>query len=109
MFVAWSSVAAPLTVWSWLRLRRWGIRAVPRSIGFLVALGVVWLGVAWAAGSPLPALWAMDGLILRDGLLRNAGLSLQRLPGLFGLVLSVAGLAVALEARYRLGQDPHRA
>jgi hypothetical protein len=102
MFLVWSAVAAPLTLWSWQRLGRWKIRRVPRSTAALVTLGGLWLAIAWIARSPLPTIWAMDGLILRQGALRTAGLGLQWLPGLFGFALSVAGLSAALEARYRL-------
>lgn len=102
MFLAWSAVAFPLTLWSWSRFRRWGVRQAPRSGGAVVAVAVAWAVVATAALSGRPAIWALDGLILRQPGLRAAGVGLQWLPGVFGLALSVAGLALALEARYRL-------
>lgn len=104
MFLAWSAAALPLLVWSWSRFRRWGVKQAPRSRAALLAVAVAWVGVALAARSGQPAVWALDGMILRQGGLRALGLGLQWLPGVFGLLLSVAGLALALEARYRLAR-----
>lgn len=105
MFLLWTVATVPLVSWSWSRFRRWGIRQVPRSALFLAGLAVVWAGVAWLADATFPGIWAMDGLIMREPLLRAAGKTLQWLPGLFGLALSVGGLSAALEARYRLAHD----
>lgn len=104
MFLAWSALAFPLSVWSWARFRRWNVRQTPRGAGALVGLGTVWILVAATSLSLRPALWALDGLILRQPALRAVGMGLQWLPGVFGLTLSVAGLAFALEARYRLAR-----
>lgn len=102
MFLFWSAAAVPLTVWSWSRFRAWGVRQVPGSPGFLLGLAVAWALLAAVSVSTIPGIMAMDGLILRNGLLRWTGKGLEWLPGLFGLGLSVGGLAASLEARYRL-------
>lgn len=102
MFVAWSVVGIPLTVWSWTRFRAWGIRQLPRSPLFLLLLSGTWAVAAWFAVSPLPAIWVMDGIIMREPAVRVLGTALQWIPGLFGIVLSTGGLAAALESRYRL-------
>jgi len=102
MFVLWSAVGAPLAAGSWSRFRAWGIRQLPRSSLFLVALAVFWAGAAWVAVSPLPGIWSMDGVILRNPGLRTIGTTLQWIPGIFGMLVSIGGLAAALESRYRL-------
>jgi hypothetical protein len=102
MFGLWSVVAVPLALWSLTRARAWGLGPLPGGLALLLATGLAWLAAAWAATSPLPAEWAIDGLILRDDGRRLAGVALAWLPGIFGLTLSVAGLAAALEARHRL-------
>lgn len=104
MFLLWSAAAIPLTVWSWTRFRAWGVRQVPGSPRFLVGLAVAWALLAAVSLSTIPGIMAMDGLILRRGLLRWTGKALEWLPGLFGLGLSVGGLAASLEARYRLAR-----
>jgi hypothetical protein len=102
MFLAWTVVAAPLAAWSWSRFRLWEVRQVPRGVLFLAGLAVAWAAVAALAGSELAAEMALDGLVMRNAPQRLIGRGLQWLPGLFGLVVSVAGLVAALEARYRL-------
>jgi len=102
MFLLWSAAAVPLTLWSWSRFRAWGVRQVPGSPGFLLGLALAWALLAAVSVSTIPAIMAMDGLILRRDVLRWTGKGLEWLPGLFGLGLSVAGLAASLEARYRL-------
>lgn len=102
MFLAWTVVAAPLAAWSWNRFRLWNVRQVPRSVLFLTGLAVAWAAVAALAASELAAEMALDGLVMRNAPQRLIGRGLQWLPGLFGLALSVAGLAAALEARYRI-------
>jgi hypothetical protein len=102
MFGLWSAVAAPLALWSLGRPRAWGLGPLPGGVPLLVVAVLAWATAGWASASPLPAEWAIDGLILRDAGTRRAGLALAWLPGVFGLALSVAGLAASLEARYRL-------
>lgn len=102
MFQVWSLVAVPLVVWSWSRARRWEVRQVPRSTTFLLALGLVWIGFGMLSGAAFPGVMALDGLLLREPMIRWTGRTLQWLPGLFGLALSVAGLVGALEIRYRV-------
>ena len=49
--------------------------------------------------------WLLDGLILRRPLQRAGGVALWWAPGVWGLALSIAGLAAALEARYQITHD----
>ncbi|NNL67022.1 MAG: hypothetical protein HKP30_12315, partial [Myxococcales bacterium] len=89
MFGLWSAVAIPLALWSLGRPRAWGLGALPGGVPLLLAVAIAWLAAAWAATSPLPAEWAIDGLILRNDGMRRAGIALAWLPGVFGLALSV--------------------
>lgn len=102
MFMAWSVAAAPLLAWSWSRFRRWRVRQLPTSAASLAAVALVWAVMVALAGSGVGAEMALDGLVMRNALQRVTGNLLHQAPGIFGLVLSVAGLAASLEARYRL-------
>ena len=104
MFVAWSGPTLLLTALSAAWLRRLAIPQIRVTRGRIAALGVGWALAAVAALSfgDAAAEWALDGFILRRPFLRTAGFTVGWLPGLFGLGLSVAGLAAALEARYRI-------
>jgi hypothetical protein len=105
MFLGWTALALPLVVGTWRWLDRIGDRHVPRGRGMVAILAVGWAVALWAALSGVAALWRLDGMILRDGLREGVGTALQWLPGVFGLALGVAGLAAALEARYRVSRD----
>ena len=66
--------------------------------------------VAWATVGAIAVAapgdeWLLDGLILRRPLQRAGGVALWWAPGVWGLALSLAGLAAALEARYRITHD----
>lgn len=102
MFVLWSAVALPLTVLSWLRFRSWRVRQVPRSTTFLATTILFWTAVAVLSASGVGAEMALDALIMRETGMRSLGKALEWLPGVWGALLSVGGLAAALEARYRL-------
>ena len=104
MFGLWTAVALPLGVWTLSRARAWGLGGLPGGPTALVAILVLWALAGWAATSALPAEWAIDGLILRDDWMRRGGTALAWFPGVFGLTLSVAGLAGGLEARHRLAR-----
>jgi hypothetical protein len=101
-FLAWSVPAAATLWWSWRSLDRLGVRQVPRGPGILAAVVTLWLLAAWLAAADLGAEMALDGLILRRPTERFLGSLLEWVPGLYGLALSVAGLAAGLEARYRV-------
>jgi hypothetical protein len=102
MFLVWSAATVPLVAWSWIRFRRWRVRQLPTGRASLVVVASAWALVVTLSLSGVGPEMALDGLIMRDGLLRNAGKAVQWVPGAFGLILAVAGLAAALEARYRL-------
>lgn len=101
-FLIWSAPGVVLArlSWSWLRGTDLpDLRLTPPQIG---AGAVVWLALAVLTASGAGAEWALDGLILRNAPQRLAGVGLRWAPGLFGALVAVGGLAVALEARYRL-------
>lgn len=102
MFLTWSVPAVILFLVTWEWLRRVGIRQVPTGAGVVVAVLLLWTGLAALAWSGQGPEWALDGLILRKPLLRWGGRALAWLPGIFGLAVAVAGLAAALEGRYRI-------
>jgi len=101
-FLIWSLPALPLAALSWTWLRRLELRELPLRAPLAAALAAAWLTVSAVAASGLGAEWVLDGLILRNALQQGAGIVLRWLPGVGGAALSVAGLAAALEARYRL-------
>lgn len=101
-FLAWSVPAVAALWWTWRSLDRLGVHQVPRGPRLLVAVVALWVVSAWLANGDLGVEMALDGVILRRPALRFVGLALEWLPGLFALALSVAGLAAALEARYRV-------
>lgn len=105
-FVAWSPPAMALTIWTvrWLRARR--IEQVPSSLGLWTAIAIGWLLALLAASTDLGRRLALDGLIMRDPDVRLTGQIVRWAPLAFGCAVAVAGLAAALEARYRIVNDP---
>ena len=105
-FLIWSGPAAVLMALSvrWFRAR--GIREIPDGPWLWTSVGVAWLLALWLTVSDVGRILALDGLMLRDPLLRRLGLALRWAPMAFGCGVSLAGLAASLEARYRLVNDP---
>jgi hypothetical protein len=101
-FLIWSLPALPLAVLSWTWLRQLDLRQLPLRAPLAVLVVVAWTAVALVTATGLGAEWQLDGIILRNEPKRIAGIALRWLPGAWGALLSVAGLAAALEARYRL-------
>lgn len=100
----WSIPAAPLAVFTWAWLRGRAVGRIPLGLGVVAWVAVIWAGVAVTAVLDPGAEWVLDGLILRRPLERFGGLALAWAPGVWGLAVSVAGLAAALEARYQLAR-----
>lgn len=105
-FIAWSPPAMALTAWTvrWLRARR--IEQVPSSLGVWSAIGIGWILALLAASTDLGRRLALDGLIMREPGVRLTGQIVRWAPLAFGCAVAVAGLAVALEARYRIVNEP---
>ena len=104
VFLIWSLPALLLATVTTFWIRRLQLRRLRLGPLAFVAITAAWVGAAVIALTGAGAEWAMDGLILRRRELRLLGVAVQWLPGLFGLALSLAGLAAALEARYRLAR-----
>ncbi len=104
MFLSWSGPAAALFASTWIWLGRLAIEQVPRGRFVLMTVLILWAVCGWLAVSGVAAEMVLDADILRQSFRRRVGIGLQWLPGIFGLALSVAGLAAALEARYRVRQ-----
>ena len=101
-FLAWSVPALVLAALSWSWLRRAELPALRLTASQAAGGVVVWAALLAVTLGGVGAEWALDGLILRNTPQRLAGLGLRWLPGLFAALVSVAGLAAALEARYRI-------
>jgi hypothetical protein len=101
-FLIWSLPALPLALLSWIWLRRLDLQQLPLRAPLAVLVVVAWSAVASIVAAGLGAEWELDGIVLRSDALRFAGIGLRWLPGVWGALLSVAGLAASLEARYRL-------
>jgi hypothetical protein len=101
-FLIWSLPAVPLAALSWAWLRRIDLRQIPLRAPLAALVVAAWAAVALVTATGLGAEWELDGIVLRNTLRRAAGVGLRWLPGVWGALLSVAGLAAALEARYRL-------
>ena len=101
-FLIWSLPALPLALLSWVWLRRLELRQLPLRVPLAALVVVGWLAVALITATGLGAEWELDGIIRRNAPRRVAGQVLRWLPGVWGALLSLAGLAAALEARYRL-------
>jgi len=104
MFLSWSWQAGALFAVTWIWLGRLAIQEIPRGVSLLVAIVLAWAVCGWLVGSGTAAEMALDADILREPVRRHIAVGLEWLPGLFGLALSVAGISVALEARYRVRQ-----
>ncbi len=102
MFIVWSVPVGGLTVGTLVWFGRVGVHHVPRGMAVRGTVVTFWVAAAWLATSGMGSELALDGLILRDSTLRATGVVLDWLPGGFGLLLSLAGLVAALEARYRV-------
>ncbi len=100
----WSLPAAPLGAFTWAWLRSRPVGRIPLGFGVVASIVVLWTAVAAAVVMDPGAEWVLDGLILRCPLERFGGLALWWAPGIWGLALSVAGLAATLEARYQLSR-----
>lgn len=105
-FAIWSAPAAIAAAATWWWLRTQSIPQIPRSASLVALIALAWLIVLTLAQNDLGARLALDGLIMRRNDLRLAGRLLHWLPMAFGGVLSIAGLAAGLEARYRLVNAP---
>jgi hypothetical protein len=105
-FTAWSAPAAVGSALSWWWLREQSIEQIPMTGWTLSVVVLLWLTALMIALSGIGAQLALDGLIMRRPALRLAGEALTWLPMVFGGVLSVAGLAAGLEARYRIVNAP---
>lgn len=105
-FIAWSPPAMALTAWTvrWLRVRR--IEQVPSSPGLWLAISIGWILALLAASTDLGRRLMLDGLIMREAGVRLTGQIVRWAPLAFGCAVAVAGLSVALEARYRLVNEP---
>lgn len=105
-FIVWSPPAMALTAWTvrWLRARR--IEQVPSSFGLWAAIAIGWILALLAASTDLGRRLQLDGLIMREPGVRLTGRVLRWAPLAFGCAVAVAGLAVALEARYRIVNEP---
>jgi hypothetical protein len=101
-FVIWSLPAIPLAALSWVWLRRLELRQLPMRAPLAALVLAAWAAVALVTATGLGAEWELDGIVLRNAPQRVAGVGLRWLPGAWGALLSIAGLAAALEARYRL-------
>ena len=101
-FLIWSLPAIPLAAVTWLWLRRLELRQLPMRAPLAALVVGAWAAVALLTATGLGAEWELDGIVLRNAPQRLAGVGLRWLPGVWGAQLSVAGLAAALEARYRL-------
>lgn len=107
-FVIWSGPAAVLLVATARWIRTKGIQEVPDGPLSRLTVGVLWLVALWLTATDLGRSLALDGLIMREPGLRLFGQLLRWTPLAFGCCLSLAGLAAALEARYRLINGPRK-
>jgi hypothetical protein len=105
-FLVWSVPAAPLALLSWAWLRALRLPQLPLRPSAAVLIAVGWSAVALVTAAGLGAEWELDGIVLRDPARRFGGIGLRWAPGAWGALLSLAGLAAALEARYRLTHPP---
>lgn len=107
-FAVWSVPAALGSLASWTWLRRRAIEQIPLSRGLFATVVALWVGALLLGFTGIGDQWALDGLIMRQELLRISGRAVGWLPMAFGLVLAVAGLAASLEARYRIVNAPEK-
>lgn len=105
-FALWSIPAAVVVAATYGWLRRQDIPEIPRSPWLIALIGVAWVMTLVIAYDETGARLTLDGIIMRRGDLHLAGRLLYWLPLGFGGIVSIAGLAVGLEARYRLVNDP---
>ena len=101
----WSIAALPLATFTWIWLRRLPTLRIPLGFGTLALILVAWTAAGTIAITTPGAEWLLDGLILRRPLQRAGGVALWWAPGAWGLALSLAGLAAALEARYQITHE----
>ena len=97
-----SIAALPLAAFTWIWLRRFPALRIPLGFGTLALIIVAWTAAGMIAVTAPGDEWLLDGLILRRPLLRAGGVALWWAPGVWGLALSIAGMAAALEARYQI-------
>ena len=105
-YTIWSIPAVIVTTVTWRWIRERAIAQIPHGPWLLSTVILAWLVTLGLALSGIGADLALDGLILRQNVLRHAGRMLTWLPMVFGALLTVAGLAASLEARYRIVNDP---
>lgn len=103
-FLIWSLPAVPLAAFTWTWLRRLPVQRIPLGFSTLAPIIVIWAVVGVVTVNGTGTEWTLDGVILRRPLQRAGGIALWWAPGVWGLTLSVAGLAAALEARYQLAR-----
>ena len=104
-FLIWSIAAVPLSAFTWSWLRRLPTVRIPLGFTALSLITVTWVAVGFVAATAPGDEWLLDGLILRRPLQRVGGVALWWAPGVWGLTLSLMGLAAALEARYQVTND----
>ena len=97
-----SMAALPVAAFTWIWLRRFPALRIPLGFGTLALIIVAWAAAGMIVVTAPGDEWLLDGLILRRPLLRAGGVALWWAPGVWGLVLSIAGLAATLEARYQI-------
>ncbi len=105
-FLIWSGPAAVLSVISVRWIRKRDVREIPDSPRIRGAVGAIWLMALGLTVTDVGRTLALDALILRDPGLGGLGQLLRWTPLGFGCVISLAGLAAALEARYRIVNRP---
>ena len=105
-FLLWSGPAAVLLVTSVRWIRAQGVQEIPDGPWVWSTVCGIWLVALWLTATDLGRILTLDGLILREAGLRRLGQILRWTPLVFGCGISLAGLAAALEARYRIVNGP---
>ena len=105
-FLLWSGPAAVLLAVSVRWFRAKGIEEIPDSRWLWTTVGALLLVALGLTASDVGRILMLDGLILREPWVRRLGQVLRWGPLAFGCGVSLAGLAAALEARYRLARRP---
>lgn len=105
-FLLWSGPAAVLSVVSVRWIRKRDVREIPDSPLIRGAVGAIWVTALGLTVTDVGRTLALDALILREPGLGRLGQLLRWTPLAFGCGISLAGLAAALEARYRVVNRP---
>jgi hypothetical protein len=105
-FLIWSGPAVLLLISSVRWVRAQGVQEIPDGPWVWATVGTLWMLALWLTATDVGRILALDGLILREAGLRRLGQLLRWTPLAFGCGISLAGLAAALEARYRIVNGP---